>query len=175
DILAQLESIEIPQVCANCQKFSVANVKETGCLLMEDGFVDEKLEELRACTFETTVECARDSFFYVCARFCCACVKISRIHRSNIQPSDTGLSVKGVHVFVVHVLAGLPASFFGAFRVVPLPLACNGRVFLSCNAWEKGLLIFASAVFWFWRIYVVHILYICLCDRRDERKRVVKI
>lgn len=46
---------------------------------------------------------------------------------------------------VVHVLAGLPASFFGAFRVVPLPLACNGRVFLSCNAWEKGLLIFAFA------------------------------
>ncbi|KAG0702270.1 hypothetical protein DFH29DRAFT_999509 [Suillus ampliporus] len=47
DILAQLDSVEIPQVCSDCRESSVANVKETGCLLMEDGFVEDKLEGLR--------------------------------------------------------------------------------------------------------------------------------
>ncbi|KAG2117381.1 uncharacterized protein F5147DRAFT_648908 [Suillus discolor] len=48
DILAHLNSVEIPQVCSDCQESSVANMKETGCLLMEDGFVEDKLEGLRA-------------------------------------------------------------------------------------------------------------------------------
>ncbi|KAG2124114.1 hypothetical protein BD769DRAFT_1776606 [Suillus cothurnatus] len=48
DILAQLESVEIPQVCSDCWESSVVNVKETGCLLMENGFVEDKFEELRA-------------------------------------------------------------------------------------------------------------------------------
>jgi hypothetical protein len=48
DILAQLESVKVPQVCSDCHESSIVNVKETGCLLMEDGFVEDKLEELRA-------------------------------------------------------------------------------------------------------------------------------
>ncbi|KAG1855250.1 hypothetical protein F4604DRAFT_1932311 [Suillus subluteus] len=44
DILAQLDSVE---ACSDCRESSVANVKETGCLLMEDGFVEDKLEGLR--------------------------------------------------------------------------------------------------------------------------------
>ncbi|KAG2129025.1 hypothetical protein DEU56DRAFT_915339 [Suillus clintonianus] len=48
DILAHLDSVEVPHVCSDCRESSVANVKETGCLLMEDGFVEDKLEGLRA-------------------------------------------------------------------------------------------------------------------------------
>ncbi|KAG1871516.1 hypothetical protein F4604DRAFT_1681616 [Suillus subluteus] len=47
DILAQLDLVEIPQVFSDCWESSVANVKETGCLLMEDGLVEDKLEGLR--------------------------------------------------------------------------------------------------------------------------------
>ncbi|KAG2037191.1 hypothetical protein BDR03DRAFT_1010890 [Suillus americanus] len=47
-ILAHLDLVEIPQVCSDCRESSVANVKETGCLLMEDGFVEDKLKGLRA-------------------------------------------------------------------------------------------------------------------------------
>ena len=45
DILAQLETVEITQVCSDCRDFSVANVKETGCLIMREEFVEERLEK----------------------------------------------------------------------------------------------------------------------------------
>jgi len=60
DILVQLESVEIPQVCSDC---SVVNVKETGCLLMEDEFVEDKLEELTQSLVDVSLNCFPFSYY----------------------------------------------------------------------------------------------------------------
>ena len=48
DILAELESADMSHVCSDCREMSVLNVKDTGCLVMEESFIEEILEELRS-------------------------------------------------------------------------------------------------------------------------------
>ncbi|KAH7919166.1 hypothetical protein BV22DRAFT_1134035 [Leucogyrophana mollusca] len=46
EILDQLESVEISDVCDSCRDFSVINVKESGSLLLEEHFIENKITEL---------------------------------------------------------------------------------------------------------------------------------
>ncbi|KAG1840844.1 hypothetical protein DFJ58DRAFT_732736 [Suillus subalutaceus] len=46
DILAKLVSADLSPICLECVEMSVFNVKDSGCLLMEEGFVEEMLGEL---------------------------------------------------------------------------------------------------------------------------------
>ncbi|KAH7908742.1 hypothetical protein BJ138DRAFT_1156983 [Hygrophoropsis aurantiaca] len=46
DILAQLESADLPQVCNLCRDLSVDNVKDSGALFLEDRFVEDRIIEL---------------------------------------------------------------------------------------------------------------------------------
>ena len=43
DILAELVSADLSPVCLDCVEMSVFNVKDSGCLLMEENFVEEML------------------------------------------------------------------------------------------------------------------------------------
>jgi hypothetical protein len=46
EILSFLESVEMDLVCSSCRDASVANVKDSGCLLMEEGFIEEQISDL---------------------------------------------------------------------------------------------------------------------------------
>jgi hypothetical protein len=48
DVLAELESADMSHVCESCREMSVLNLKNSGCLLMEESFVEGILEELRS-------------------------------------------------------------------------------------------------------------------------------
>ncbi|KAG0707408.1 hypothetical protein DFH29DRAFT_27136 [Suillus ampliporus] len=45
DILAELESADISPVCSDCGEMSISNVKESGCLLMEESFVEVSVRD----------------------------------------------------------------------------------------------------------------------------------
>jgi hypothetical protein len=48
DVLEKLESTQLPQVCEECYRLSLENVKALGAPTQEERIVDHTVEELKA-------------------------------------------------------------------------------------------------------------------------------
>ena len=51
-VLAELESADMSYVCSDCREVSVLSVKDTGCLVMEESFIEEIPEQLKSWLME---------------------------------------------------------------------------------------------------------------------------